>query len=315
MPELDALQREFERDVIGQLLLGEIEQAARAVSRRYDPETYGAGGSRWSAEAIEDLVHDTVAGPLLSEGQLDYALHATDLEHFRALIRRQVRRALIRRRSRTVIDALVERGVRELERPPFERLAGPGAARFTIAGRAYEDRPPTPLELRRAALTATAVPTERPAAGDRAPMVYRTETLRTLLEGVAKDLPCPFGATELDAVFRLVLTGWFPSVLDDIEGAIGLSTRELGPEDALEVREATERLLNRLSDEQKMILFRKLTGSADEEIASILRVSRPTVIKRRVEIYDALSLELEGSSDAVRDAVIGELSLRLATAE
>jgi hypothetical protein len=315
MPELDALQREFERDVIGQLLLGEIEQAAREVSRRYDPETYGAGEPRWSAEALEDLVHDTIAGPLLSEGQLDYALHATDIGHFRALIRRQVRRTLIRRRSKTVIDALLERSMHELARPPFEQLEGGGRPRFVVAGRAYDDRPPTTLELRRAALAAAAVPTDRPAAGDRAPMVYRTDALRTLLQRVANELPCPFGTSELDAIFRLLLTGWFPSVLDDIEGAIGFSSRELGPEDALEVRETTERLLNRLSDEQKMILSRKLTGSADEEIASILRVSRPTVIKRRAEIYSTLSLELEGSSDAVRDAVIGELSLRLAAAE
>ncbi len=287
MAELDELQHEYAQDVIGPLLLAEIEQAAREVSRRYAPETYGAGGPLWSPEALEDLVHDTVAGPLLAEGQLDYALHAGDREHFRALIRRQVRRALIRRRSKTVIDALLERSLHELEGAEFTTLGGAPHPRFALAGRAYDDRSPTNLELRRAALAATSVPTERPASGQRAPMVYRTEALRTLLNRVATELPCPFDKTDLDTILRLVLTGWFPSVLDDIEGAIGLSSSELGPEDALEVREATDRLLGRLSSEQKLILIQKLQGIADQEIAATLHVSRPTVINRRAEILRA----------------------------
>ena len=314
MAEIDALQDEYAREVIGPLLLGEIEQAAREVARRYDPQTYGAS-PRWSSEALEDLVHDTIAGPLLSEGQLHYALRATDLEHFRALIRRQVRRALVRRRSRTVIDALLERSLRELEAPRFARLISAATVRFTLADRPHDDRAPTILELRRAALAVTTVPTERPSAGDRAPMVYRTDALRTVLFRIASELPCPFDKTDLDTVFRLVLTGWFPSVLDDIEGAIGLSSSELGPEETLEVWEATERLLRRLNEEQKMILARKLQGTADEEIAATLHVSRPTVIKRRAEIYDLVGEELEGSSDVVRDAVIGELAFRMAAPE
>jgi hypothetical protein len=96
-------------DKLGSSILSEIRAAAKRVGHTYPPLKY-AGVFGWNDDAIEDLVQDVTVRRLLGGGQLDYMMaHAADIRHFRALLDRQVRQELSARRTRTLIDNLVDR--------------------------------------------------------------------------------------------------------------------------------------------------------------------------------------------------------------
>ena len=107
-PSLEAIVEERQALGIGPVILGLIQSLTANVTRTYDPTVY-AGVASWQ-DGLEDLVHDVIVDRLLAEGQLDYAIDiATTPEALRALLTRQIKRTLARRRRRTVVDNLLDR--------------------------------------------------------------------------------------------------------------------------------------------------------------------------------------------------------------
>jgi hypothetical protein len=306
-----ALQSEFAEATVGPLILGEVERAVEIAIRRHDPVIY-AGASDWS-EARHDLVQDVVLTVLLEERQLDYLMQtATTLDDFRALLFRQIRRLLARRRQRTVIDNLLERIRVILGASPWQRVAGP-VERYQASGVEKADRAATDEEIRLAAVRIAAIPRIRFNVSERAPIVYASSELETAVSVMAETLATPLGLGDVDRILRLVLTDWIPSFLEEGEETLATQDEELTPEEMVVVQDIVDRLLVATTAEQQLILRRKLEGTADGAVADELGMSRPTLAARKDAVFEIVAGELEGLDGDVQRAVTGALATRLST--
>jgi hypothetical protein len=305
------LQTEFRQSTIGPLILSEVERAVDLAIRRHDPVVY-AGASAWS-EARNDLVQDVVVTILLEERQLDYLIQtANSLDDFRALMFRQVRRLLARRRQRTVIDNLLGRIRAILDAPPFERAPGL-SLRYQLRDRPRADRPATDDEIRLAAIRVAAIPRIRFNVSERAPIVYAPTDLEAAVLLMAEALPTPLTLGDIDRILRLVLTDWIPSFLEEGEETFTAQDKELTPEEMVVVQDIVSRLLSATTADQQLILRRKMEGTADGTVAAEIGVSRPTLAARKDAVFDIVAAELDGLDAKLQRAVTGALAVQLST--
>ena len=310
---LGDLRDEYGRVRIGPKILGEVKGIVGQVIGRYDPEVYG-GSASWE-DAEEDVVQGVVEDLLLREGQLDY-LMATSLrvEDFRNLLRFQVRRYLARKRRRSVIDNLLDRAKDLLKEPRFERVDGAESAHYRLNGSTVERREATDEEILAAARSAAHVPRVPFASQDRAPVIYSREYLGTVLEAVAGALPTWLSLRELARVLELVLTDWVASFLYQLEGDLQPSSI-LGPEEEMMAQQASKQILENCTSEQLRVLRWKLENVADQVIARELRISRPTVIARKKELFDVMRVALADIPEHVQASAMERVAIRLAIPE
>ena len=152
---------------------------------------------------------------LLGERQLAYMFDvAAETGHWRALLVRQVRITLARRRVRTVVDNLLDRA--------RARLPGCGWAESAdVTGRAVyrrtgSDRPYRELsdrQIRELAEQVRIVPRRTPEQGDRAPRVYSGRALDAVLRIVLDGTPGGVTVGDLAGILEIVLTdlgSWNP---------------------------------------------------------------------------------------------------------
>ena len=117
------LRSEYEREVIGLAILAEVRRACASRARKYPPVVY-ARSTTWNDDAIDDLVQDVITRRLLGKRQLDYLFDmGRTIDAWRALLDRQVRITLARRRVRTVVDNLLDRAKRLLDRDDSVRTS------------------------------------------------------------------------------------------------------------------------------------------------------------------------------------------------
>lgn len=306
---LEQLREEYRTGRIGRLILDEVTRVVLQVVRSYDPQIYG-GAASWE-DAGEDIVQAVVVDLLLGEGQLDYIMAtAARMEDWTRLLRFQVKRYLARQRRRSVIDNLLDRAKPLLGEASFQDLSSP--RRYRLADANLEDRPATDAELSAAARSAALIPRTPFTAGERAPVVYSEANLRRLLVAVAGSLPVPFTLSDLGKILEMVLTDWVASFLYEIdepqEPEITLS-----PDDEVMASYAAEQILQRCSQEQLLVLRRKLENVSDEAIARELGVSRPTVHARKTEAWELLREILDGLPEPTQSAAIDLVSIRLVT--
>lgn len=308
---LDDLRAEHARETIGALIYGEVATLVRQVASGYSPQVY-ARVSNWDA-GFEDLLQEVILERLLGEGQLAYAFTVdADLAHWRALIVRQIKRTLAKRRTRSVVDNILDRADEILSRPPFASAGTGRTVQHWKDGSSPEDRLPTEEEIRAATLAASGVPITRGHGDERAPMVYSTAALEMFLLEVASALPCKFSKTDLDRILRNLLTQWLASDLVDIESALQLPTESLAPEELAEVNDIATRVLESTDLQGRIILRAKLNDVSDGDIAVRLGVSRPTVASRKAALLERLRAELEGQSKESADAVVMRIAALLA---
>jgi DNA-directed RNA polymerase specialized sigma24 family protein len=265
-------------------------------------------------EGHEDLVQEVVLRVLLEEHQLDYLMVTARTTHdFRALLRRQVERQLARRRRRTVIDNLLDRR-REILRSEEYTSVRRGSRTYYHRSQAtdVEERPPTEDELRRASLRVSVVPRVPYRDTDRAPQVYATANLACVVELVAASLPSWFEIRDLDKVLHDVLTGWVPSLLRSDEAVHLQVDTTLTPEEELMANSVSDQLLEGLTQDQLLIIVRKVEGSSDSEIANELGISRPTAAARKDDVLRLLEKGLEDLSPRLQAEVLDRLTLRAA---
>jgi len=307
---LDQLRDEYLRDTIGPLIYGELVTIAGQVVRRYNPRVYAASPT-WSS-ALEDLVQEVVMDRLIRERQLAYAMTvAADMQHWHRLMERQVRRTLAHRRERTVVDNLLDRADAILDRAPFSAVRSGGVVEYQIAGSGVASRRPTDEELQVAIREAASVPITVGRGDERAPMVYSTPALEALLVRVAESLPTTFAKNDLDRILRDLLTQWRASDLVDIEGALQLRSESLTPEEHAEVNDIANRILAATDAVGRHILKAKLNGVSDQEVASQLGLSRPTVAHRKSNLFERVRTELDGIPQALADVVVVRLDVLL----
>ena len=137
---------------IGVRWLDEVRAACQEVSSKFDPAIYALVERAWTRSEIEDLEQEVVVEQLLSQGQLDYILDvAASLVDVQRLLRLRVRRQLVARRRRTVIDRLLVRIGAILEGGNFEQMTRWEPARYRPAGSGLEPIAPSEEDLNRAA--------------------------------------------------------------------------------------------------------------------------------------------------------------------
>ena len=305
------LVREYEGEVIGPVVLGEVRGVCSVRARRYPPMVYARSGV-WDEESVEDLVQDVVVDRLLGERQIDYLFDvAGTVDVWRALLDRQVRVVLARRRVRTVVDNLLDRARRMLDgwgSVVRSTVSGQAVYAFSGSGAVYE-----PLDdrvVRRVGELVRVVPRRVPGRGDRAPVVYGGRELEAVLGCVLDAVPGGVAVRDLGRVFGFVLTDWVPAVLEHDEGTAAAAVAVvMDPSEVVVIRATAAELVAGMSGEEMMIVRGRLGGLPDVKVAREVGLSRPTLIKRRRVLFDRLREAAEGLSEAGRDALVDEVSL------
>ena len=309
----DEIRAEYRKMKIGPLILEEVRRAVKSFVRHYDPVVYGQCED-WS-DAIDDVVQQVVAGPLLGDGQLKYVMHVSEsLDEFRALMVTVARRVMPHTRTRTVIDNLLDRARPILRTDPFV-VHRDAKNREAYSLEVADARLPSEDELWRAARIAALIPKVGVGSSERAPLVYKDENLRKLLSTVASCLGCRFALRDLDAVLRHVLPCFVPSFLDSDDGVPEVHSHALTAEEDVMVSQVAAQILDRLDGAQRGILRDKLAGVPDAEMAKARGISRPTLAKRRQAVFDLLEAELGGIERLHQIVVMDRLGHALADHE
>ena len=280
------LCQEYETETIGPLLWALTIELAGMVGHRYRPTEYNRGAA-WDAESVEELAQETAVELLIGEGQIDYIFTVADTtEAVRRLLTRNVKRALWRRRSATVVDRLMERVRRTASQPPFSRQLAAGQRWITLA-----DRPDTPrvlneAELRAAAAAAHRVPRliEREEA-ERASMVYAPGALGELLDAVVGVTGGIF-ESDLARILRILLTAWLPASLVSVESDdLAATTASVQPVDdgidRQDMESAMRDLVDSMTVDDLTVLVCKAQGLSDHAVAERLGRSRPWIAGRK----------------------------------
>ncbi len=306
---LAALLEERDREVVGAKILELVGSLAASVVRSYDPGIYASGGS-WQ-DGLADLVQDVVVDRLLSEGQLDYSLDTADsLEALNALLIRQIRRTLARRRRRTVVDNLLDR-IREILDSDYVAEGISGERLFAPEGAIGAERA-TDAQLRAAVVAVSAVP-RTPTHGEaRAPMVYTTDALRDVVATAFTTTGSAMAIRDFDTILNLALTSWIASDLATTRGGVSNpAAADLTPPEIVEVEAIVDDIRADLDGETAPVLDGKYRGMSDSDIAHELGLSRPTIAKRKLAAMAILRRHLEDSSEEMQDAVVASLGERL----
>ena len=301
------LRQEYDDQTIGQLIWTLTVELAGRVANRYRPSKFN-GGAPWDDASIEELAQQTAVNLLIGEGQIDYIFTVADnIEDVRRLLTRNLKRALWRRRSTTVVDRLMRR-VRQMSvQPGFNVELAAGHRWITLTDKPSAPRSLNDAEIRIAAAAAHPVPRllEREHA-ERASMVYSPGALRELLVAVIEQTGGVF-ESDLSRIFRILLTAWLPAslVVDEDDGPADVGTGALRPENEVERQEmeATVRSFVESMDSTDLTVFvGKAQGWSDNAIAARSGRSRPWVANRKKAIRDRLELAFgESVAEPLRD--------------
>jgi DNA-directed RNA polymerase specialized sigma24 family protein len=230
-----------------------------------------------------------------------------------------VRDVMGRRRQRTVIDNLMDRCRDIAKSHPFE-LHGSGASlAICIDGMLGNPlRGSDARELRDAGQRVALLPRIPARTTERAPRIFRSETLSLLLQSLIEVLERPLLLNDLRRIFELALTDLAVRELQYLEvsaseegdaepeyanldqaTARGPGMAEPEPDPALLANAAAiaGNMYEELTEDQRTIVRLKLGNTSDSDIARALQISRPTAAKRKDEALEVLRRNLEGISD------------------
>ena len=310
---LRELRAEYRTEVIGLAILDEVRGACASLARRYPPHVYARSAS-WDGYAIEELVQDVVVERLLGERQLAYLFDVADrISDWRALLYRQVKITLARRRVRTVVDNLLVRAGRRLARS--EGVDTTGGLRYEVyrsVGAHEPYRALTDQEVREIAEQVRVVPRRRPESGERAPTVYSDVALEAVLDTVLSRAPGGVTKRDIGRILESALTDWVPAVLELDETGGAAVAAVLSPEEAVEVMAIASELLSSLSEEDAEILRGRLAGLPDTEVARWIGVSRPTLIKRRHVLIERIRAVSENLDELGQDRLMEQIAVSIA---
>lgn len=310
---LRELRAEYQTEIIGPAILEEVRRACASRARRYPPVVYARSPS-WDSDTIEELVQDVVVERLLGEHQLAYLFDVADrLSDWRALLNRQIKITLARRRVRTVVDNLLVRARRYLGRAEgVETGTSAGYTVFRRIGAQGPYRALTDREVREVAEYVRVVARRRPGSGERAPAVYSEVALEAVLDIMLYHAGGGIAIRDIGRILEFVLTDWVPAVLELDEGGGGSAAVALSPEEAAEVMAIAAEIIFGLSKGDGRILRGRLAGLPDTEVARRIGVSRPTLIKRRRALIDRIRAASENLAPTGQERLMDELALAIA---
>jgi hypothetical protein len=303
--DLAAIVAEFNKTGIGPLMLAEVQQVAYQVAARYNAAVYSEIGN-WR-HGFDDLVQDVISESLLAEGQAKYLIDTSStIVDFRRLLTRQVKRRLARRRTRTVVDNLLDRARPILDEPAFRISMRHQYVTYAPRDQEREERAATFRELRTASDSITSIPQVRSSKRDRAPTVYATADLRSALLRIADVLPCAFRIRELDQIFRLTLPHLLPGVLDLDRSS--MNDRSIGA--TASGQQASRQLVELLDTDHLLIVACKMAGESDAEVAVRMGMSRRTAGNRKRVTFALLEAVFGPLTEDERLACLDDLTPR-----
>lgn len=300
MTELERIRREFDRVIIGPIILGRVNTAVKRLLEKRDPRIY-AGGAADSAAELGVIVNDFVMDVLLAEAspQIRYIIdNANSLSHFDALLTRHARMFIAGRRVRDVPSNMVKRAMKRLREPPFVVVHEAGIrTRFGLQGRSYTGSPGHPsAEVRKAAAAAALVPKVRITAEERLPRMYDERglvaVLTILLEGSASSV----SVDEIELFFKELLTAWQSSLLSEVDERV-TQARQPSPESEQLIDETVNAILTTLDEREQRVLFGFLSGVPDSALGEQLSIERTAVIARRQKLAARLQRHFDDLSD------------------
>lgn len=309
---LTALLDEHAEQRLGPFWLAEIRRACRSRATRYPPAVY-ARSTSWGPADLEDLVMDTVER-ILEKNQVEYiCATAGDTGHVRALLHRQVAHTLSARRTRTVVDNLLDRAVEDLSGDAYTEDAEPPPGWRRANATAQPDNPPD-AEARDVRLLALRLRRLPRLAGDgveRASPVWSAEVLREALADCLDTLG-KVTRNVLQQIFTDALTSLVASELVSDDAGSGQTDQGASPEEHALATDAVTRLVDdALDPQERAVLACKFRGWSDADTGKKLGMSRPTVDSRKksatAKARDALS-ELPSSA---QDAALTALQRRI----
>lgn len=304
---LTDLRHEYQNETIGPSILALVRRACASRACRYPPNVY-ARSALWNDDVIEDLVQDVITDRLLGERQIDYLFDvARTIDAWRALLDRQVRITLARRRVRTVVDNLLDRAKSLLDSDDsVQRSVFSKRALYSLRESGATYLPFTDEVIRRVVEDVRVVPRQTPGRGERAPMVYSKRNFVALLRVVLRHAPGGVTIRDLGRILELVLTDWIPAVLEQDEGSVGMVVEDLG--EIGSAREVARQMVAGWSVDEARIVRGLLAGLPYIEIARRVSVSRPTVIKRQRVLMDGLRVAAEEFGEIGQKALIDEVA-------
>ena len=283
--ELDLLLAEASSQRIGNRWLDEVRTACTEVTRRFDPAVYAVAERTWSEGEIDELVQDVTVRQLLEQGQLDYIMDVSQsIDDVRRLLRFRVRRELARRRRRTVVDRLLSRMAHVLTGDAYEQVPGSAHTRYRPVDSDAGIDPPTEENLRRAVAAVRILPTVQ-ASGERASPVFQSDVLSQVAAHCFRATESSLSIDDFGRILRDALTCWLPEFLElgeERDWPTGQVDSDFESEDVVNT------LLAQISEEDRLVLYAKLSGTSDSELASQLGVSRPIAARRKNESFNRL---------------------------
>jgi DNA-directed RNA polymerase specialized sigma24 family protein len=304
---LDQLVAEHRAERLGQLWLTEIRAACSSRARRYSPQVY-ARAANWDEPTLQDLVMDTTER-LLAKAQIEYICdHAADLAHARALLHRQVRHTLLDRRTRSVVDNLVDRAVEQLRQGPYveDPTPPPGWRRLGP----HAGGPSGEVAVRLLGLRLRRLPRLAAEGTERASPVWSSTTLTTAIDDVLDTLG---RATrqDLSSIFGDALTSLTASELASDEAGFGHAASDLGPEGQAIASEVVVELMQQLDPLETTVLSYKFQGRSDADAAAELGLSRPTIDARKKAAAAKVRHALRGLDGGPQDVALQLLQQRI----
>lgn len=308
--KFEDLVAEYEELVVGELIVERVTHLVRSALTTRDTFIYG-GGERSVTEALGPVTNDFFEHLLFSGSrpQLEYAIsNANNIDHFDALITRQLNQFLARSRRRTVVDNLIDRSLKIAASSPHIQLENG----LMWCGATAATSPSLTQLHQSASVGLEAVPRIFTDPHDNEPMVYTTEDLEILLVVVLEDLAIKVSRSDLDKILSFLLTPWINSVLGikksaSIDGAADAEGGGLTPEEIYQVESHAQAITKSLTEDQVTIFRYKVSELSDAQLAEKLGVSRPTAAKQKEELFRLLEAELEGLAEHMSTAVLGRI--------
>ncbi|MDE0102021.1 MAG: hypothetical protein OXN89_06550 [Bryobacterales bacterium] len=308
----DKLRREYEAMTIGPLIWTLTVELAGMVGRRYRPAAYNRGAA-WDDASVEELAQETAVELLIGERQIDYIFTVADsTEDVRRLLVRNVKRALWRRHSETVVDRLMGRVRRTASQPPFRLQSEAGQRWITLVEEPGTPRALNDAELRAASAAAHRAPRliEREDA-ERASMVYAPAALRELLHAVIGVTGGVF-ENDLARILRILLTAWLPASLVSVESDdLADTTAGVRPAndgiDRQDMETAMRDLVESMTVNDLTVLVCKTQGLSDQSVAERLGRSRPWVADRKEAVLSRTDATLARVPEPLHDEAAAHL--------
>lgn len=301
------LQAEYERELIGTLIYERVVELTRRYLRRRDPRIY-ARGSHDHRDGLEDVVNDFIVDVLIGERQIDYIMAtATDLDSFEALTNRQARRYIARTRARTVIDNLIDRSVVILRERPFRAEGRGSTERFRLQDAGGSDLPASQVEIRLAASLAQRIPKVIGQGEERSPKIYDKKALETVLAVLARNVSGSISRNDLQSFFEYLLTPWAVSLLEPKE-ELESAAQQLTPGEQAIVEETCQRMIQNMTNEDRLIYQHKFANIPDRVVADALGLSRQSTAPRKKALFEAIAGELSELETHVQEGVLIRLN-------